>query len=311
MNDVSGGVGGWPVDDDDAEALLTGTRTDRGELASLERFLQEVRVPRNAPIPRPSDELARLFSEGPADGVFGTAPAGPATAPRAAAGGRVGRETGRVEPGGRKQVRTMAKVAVVTTTAALAVTLAAAAQVPGTAQVKQIIGISRPATPVPLGSGPTIVPGTSEVKVGAEARAGIQQPPTSAVGRTTVTRSAVEADRDAMSGDDLARLPFDVLKTLSGDQLARLPLDVLRTLPGDALGRLPAELLRTLPGDALGRLSTDILKTLPGDVLARLSVDVLRALPTDVQGRLPADLLRLLLLTPPPGATTSTVPARP
>lgn len=308
---------GWPVDDQEVEALLAGTATGRDELASLQGFLREVRDPRRGPRPRPSQELAGLFSGGPAGGVFGPPPAaGPVGA---APGAR------RVGAAGRKPVRKMAKVAVATTTAALAVTLAAAAQIlPGT-QARTPISVSAPATPVRLGADQSVATGTSEVKAGAGVA--VPHPPTSVSAPPATARSVGGADPNTLSGEALARLPVEVLRTLSGDTLARLPLEVLRTLPGEvlvrlpaearnalpgeALARLPADVLRGLPAEALARLPGEVLRTLPGDALARLPLDLLRGLPVDVQLRLPAEVLRLLLLNPPPTTTTTTATGAP
>lgn len=331
MTDMAGGAderGRGPVEDSEIEALLTGGGTDREELASLGRFLEELRAPYPVFDPQPSAELARLFAEGPG-GVLGPAPA---------AGGRAVTplQAQRAVPPGRKPVRRLAKVAAATTTAALAVTLAAAAQVLPT-QSRSPIGVSGPATPVRVGAGQSVTT-VSEVKARVGATATVQQPSTSAAGRPpTTARPVAEADLDALSPEALARLPFDVLTSLSPENLARLPVDVLRilpadtlarlspegfralpadalarlpvdtlkTLPGDVLARLTAEVLRTLPTDALLRLPGDAVRTLPGDLLARLPLDLLRGLPADVQNRLPADILRLLLLSPPPTATAS------
>jgi len=281
------------LDDAAAETLLSGGRTDREELVSLERFLQEVGDPRHGPRPRPSAELARLFSEGGAVG---------------------GAEPPSSEPGppriaGRKPVRRIAKVAAVTTTAALAVTLAAAAQVlPTNTQPRTSIAVSGPATPVQLRPGQTVTTGTSEVKAGASAGVTITQPPTT-VGATppVTTRSVGGKDVGTLSVEALSRLPVEILRTLPSDVLVRLPVEVLRTLPGDALARLPLEVLRTLPGDALARLPLDVVRTLPGDALIRLPLDLLRLLPSEVQLRLPADVLRLLFLGLPPATTSTTV----
>lgn len=299
MTDMAGGAderGRGPVEDSEIEALLTGGGTDREELASLGRFLEELRAPYPVFDPQPSAELARLFAEGPG-GVLGPAPA---------AGGRAVTplQAQRAVPPGRKPVRRLAKVAAATTTAALAVTLAAAAQVLPT-QSRSPIGVSGPATPVRVGAGQSVTT-VSEVKARVGATATVQQPSTSAAGRPpTTARPVAEADLDALSPEALARLPFDVLTSLSPENLARLPVDTLKTLPGDVLARLTAEVLRTLPTDALLRLPGDAVRTLPGDLLARLPLDLLRGLPADVQNRLPADILRLLLLSPPPTATAS------
>ena len=130
-----------PVEDSEIEALLTGSGTDRQELASLDRFLEELRAPCPVFDPRPTGELARLFAEGPG-GVFGQSPAPaagdwmvPPPAP------------GRAASTGRKPVRRLAKVAAVTTTATLALTLAAAAQVLPGSQAKTAVGVSGRATP--------------------------------------------------------------------------------------------------------------------------------------------------------------------
>jgi len=325
-----GDRGRRPVEDSEIEALLTGGGTDREELASLDRFLEELRAPYPVFDPQPSAELSRLFAEGPG-GVLGPAPA--------AGGDRIVTplEPRRATPTGRRPVRRLVKVAAVTTTAALTITLAAAAQVLPT-QAKSPIGTSRPATPVKLAQGVTTTQAPVKATVGVTVT--VHQPSTSAVGRQPATaRAAVQADLDAMSPDALARLPLDVLKTLSPENLARLPVDVLRTLPGDVLAKLstdvlrtlpadvlaklPVEALTTLPGDLLARLSADILRTLPleallrlpsdavralpGDLLARLPLDLLRALPFEVQSRLPADILRLLL--GPPSSVTATASA--
>ena len=286
MSDMLGGVGDRsrrPVEDSEIEALLTGAGTDREELASLDRFLEELRAPYPVFDPQPSAELARLFAEGPGGG-FGS-PSAPAVSPLDAR-----RPTAAV---GRKPVRRLVKVAAATTTAALAVTLAAAAQVLPT-QSKSPIGISGPATPVRVGIGQSVTTARPEVKGNVGATVTVQQPPTSSPGHPPTTRAVAQADLDAMSPEALARLPLDVLKSLSPENLARLPVDVLRSLPGDVLARLSPEALRTLPADALSKLPVEILTTLPGDTLARLPTDVLRALPTEALLRLPGDILRAL-----------------
>lgn len=318
----------WPLDDDEADALLSGAPTRRDELASLERFIQDLRVAEGLPVPRPSAELARLFSEGQATGVSDI----PAASSAADGPGAPPSRTGGTTKTGRKPVRKLVKVAAATTTAALAVTLAAAAQVlPGT-QPKSPISVSGPATPVQMRGEQRATAGPAQPTAGVEVS--LQHTSTSATGRTTTTvRLAAGTDLNALSTDALLRLPLDILRTLSGDALARLPVEVLRTLPGDALARLPLDVIRILPGDVLGRLPLDNLRVLPGDVLghlpvevlrllpleallrlsgdvlARLPLDLLRALPADVQNRLPADVLRLLLPSPATTATT-TSPAR-
>ncbi len=301
------GFGPRPIDDEDAEALLAGGRTDRHEMASLERFLHEIRAPYPSGRPRPTEELGRLFAEGPA-GAFFEAP--PATS-------RSGRPSAaRLDtsgPGGaqRKPVRKVAKVAVATTTAALAVTLTAAAQILPGGQPKAPIGVSGPATPVRVGTGQTVTSGAEEVKAAAGATVTGQQPSTSVGRPAAAARQPAAPGVDPLSPEALARLPHDVLRTLSPENLARLPVDVLKTLPGDILARLPRETLNTLPGDVLARLPVDVLKTLSGDTLARLPADVLRTLPTDVLLRLPADVLRLLLSPGPTVTTSSTATAGP
>jgi len=328
-------TGRWPFDDDDVESLLTGGGTDRDELADLERFLQEVRAPHRASYPRPSDQLSQLFFEGAGPEFFDS----PDTdAPDADAADRPGTGAGDrpvVTPlrparvgARRKPVKKLAKVAMVTTTAALAITLAAAAQVlPGT-QSKTTVQVSGPATAVQLGADDSVVTGTSDVSVGADvgADAGVtvQQPSTSIAGSAPTTTPPVNAQNpDALSNADLARLPAEVLRTLSPENLARLPVAILGTLPVDALARLPVYVLRTLPGDILARLSVDVLKTLPGDALARLPgeivqmlpvdalarlpLDLLRALPADLQNSLPADVLVRLLLNPSPTSPPGSV----
>jgi hypothetical protein len=313
MPDPVDGMDTW-FDDEEVEALLAGARAERADLVPLERFLSELRAPQPQVRPEPSEDLATLFSGGPAaSGLGAAAPAEP-------------RRTG---PAGRKPVRRMAKVAVATTTAALAVTLAAAAQVLPNTQAKTSISVSGPATPVRLGGSQQAATGTSEVSAGVGAGVTVQHPTTTATARVpATTRVAAPADVNSLNADALARLPLDilrtlpadvlvrlpmdVLRTLPADALARLPLEVLKTLPGDALGRLPADLLSTLPGDALIRLPGDILKTLPGDALARLPLDLLMTLPPEVQARLPVDVLRLLaLLSPTPVTTATTSPPHP
>ena len=304
MSDRPEGVddfGRWPIDDEEAEALLAGSRTEREEMASLERFLHDVRAPGRGLQPRASDQLARLFSEGPAGGFFDAPPAASTSGrPSAARPDARGPGTAR-----RKPVRNMAKVAVATTTAALAVTLAAAAQVlPGT-QSKVPIGLSQPATPVRVGANQTITTGASEVKSTAGAGVTVAQPSTSVARPPVPARQPAASDVDGLSPEALGRLPFEVLRNLSAENLARLPADVLKTLPGDVLARLSPDALTTLPADALAKLPVEVLKTLPGDVLARLPVDVLRTLPGDALSRLPGEVLGLLL-RPPPAVTTST-----
>lgn len=336
MPDRADDAGRRPVDDSEIEALLIGGGTDREELASLDRFLEELRAPYPVFDPQPSAELARLFAEGPG-GVLGPAPH--------AAGDWVVTplEPRRAGSPGKRPVRRLAKVAAVTTTAALAVTLAAAAQVLPT-QSKSPLGVSGPATPVRVGAGQSVTTADTQVKGRVGATVTFQQPSTTAAQRPPATARAVaEADLDALSPEALARLPLDVLRSLSPENLARLPADVLKTLPGDTLARLPADVLRTLPtealvkvpvdvlktlpGDALARLTTDVLRTLPvdallrlpndvirtlpGDLLARLPLELLRALPADVQSRLPADILRLLLGPPATPAAASTASVRP
>ncbi len=283
-----------PVDDADAEALLTGRRTDREDLVSLENFLREVRSPERGPVLQPSAELARLFSGGRGIGLSSPPPPDGRRTPPAA---------------GRRPVRRMAKVAIATTTAALAVTLAAAAQVLPKARSTTSVSVSGPATPVQLRAGQDAVTATSAPRVGTGAQVTVPRPTTTAGHPpTTSVRTAGGVDVATLSPEALARLPFDVLKTLSGDTLARLPFDVLRTLPGDALARVPTDVLRGLPGDALARLPLDVMKTLPDDALVRLPPDVLRTLPAEVLARLPIDMLRLLLTQP---TTTATTAARP
>jgi len=284
-------MGRWPLADADAEALLTGRPSDREELASLERFLRDLRAPGARPCPQPSEELSRLFAVGRAVGPVGVVDA-PSPEPLPVAAGR------------RKPVRRMAKVAAVTTTAALAVSLAAAAQVLPRSQPKAPVGVSGPATPIQLDADSAPA---SPVQARTGAGAAVQQPSTTVAGHpSTTTRPSSGADVDTLSPEALARLPFDVLRTLPGDVLVRLPAEVLRTLPGEALARLPLDVMKTLPGDALVRLPADVVKTLPGEALARLPFDLLRGLPPDVQNRLPADVLRLL---GPPPPTTTTAPA--
>lgn len=337
MSDMVGGVGDRarrPVEDCEIEVLLTGGGAVREELASLDRFLDEIRAPYPRFDPQPSIELARLFSEGPGDAlgaspVAGTHDEGAAASWRSASTGR-------------KPRRRLAKVAVATTTAALAVTLAAAAQVlPGTGS-KTSLRVSGPATPVVLGADQSVTVRPSDVQNVPGLT--VQPRPTSPPRTTAPVRSAAQADHDALAPDALARLPLEILKTLSPENLARLPVEVLRILPGDVLARLAPDVLRTLPADVLAKLPADVLRAAPGDVLARLSVDTLRTLPVetllrlpaesvkglpgdllallpldllrglpgDVQSRLPADTLRLVLAGPPANvAASTTVAVRP
>lgn len=308
-----------PVEDFEVEDLLAGGSAVRDELAALDRFLDDIRAPSARFDPRPSAELARLFSEGP--GLVGLSP------------------RRREGPAGRRPVRRLAKVAAATTVAGLAVTLAAAAQVLPGIQSKSSVGISGPATPVPLGPDRNVTVRGPDVL--AAPGVTVQPRPPSAPRPTVTARTAAEVDHDALTPDALARLPLDVLKTLSPENLARLPVEVLRTLPGDALARLSPEVLRTLPADVLAKLPADVLRAapgevlarlpedvlrtlpsetlvrlpadavraLPGDLLARLPLELLRGLPTDVQGRLPAHILRLVLVGP--AAASTTVPVRP
>ena len=335
MSDMVGGVGDRgrrPVQEFEVEALLGAGGTVRDELASLDHFLEEIRAPYPRFDPRPSVELVHLFAEGP-DGVAGPPPG-------------AGNDSGdtvrlRRTSAGRRPVRRLAKVAAVTTSAALALTLAAAAQVlPGTRSTTSV-SASGPATPVPGRADLSVTVRTPDVL--AAPGLTVQPLPTTAPRPTATVRSAADAGQNALSADALARLPLDVLKALSPENLARLPVEVLRTLPGDTLARLspaaletlpsdvlarlPVDVLRAAPGEVLVRLSVDVLRTLPaetlvrlpadavrtlpGDLLARLPLDLLRGLPADVQGRLPADILRLVLVTPASGVTTSTVAVRP
>ena len=338
MSDMADGVdttGLDPVEDSEIEALLTGSGTDRQDLASLDRFIEELRAPCPIFDPRPTGELARLFAEGPG-GAFGQSP------PPSVAGGWMvpPPAPGRAASTGRTPVRRLAKVAAVTTTATLALTLAAAAQVLPGSQARTAVSVSGPATPVPVGADQSVTVRTS----GVAAATGVTLPPPSTplpLRPAVTARSGAQADLDALSPEALARLPFDILRALSPETLARLPVEVLRTLPGetlarlspevqktlppDALAKLPVDALTTLPGDVLARLSHDVLRTLPtesllrlpadavrglsGDLLARLPLDVLRALPADVQRRLPVDTLRLVLGSPAPGVTPSTTGA--
>jgi hypothetical protein len=300
-----GGVGDRarrPVEDCEIEVLLTGGGVVREELASLDHFLDEVRAPYPRFDPQPSIELARLFSEGPADAlgappVAGTHDEGAAASWRSASTGR--------KPG-----RRLAKVAVATTTAALAVTLAAAAQVlPGTGS-KTSLSVSGPATPVVLGADQSATVRPSDVLTVPGVT--VQPRPTSPPSTTAPVRSATQVDHDALAPDALARLPLEILKTLSPENLARLPVEVLRTLPGDVLARLAPDVLWTLPADVLAKLPADALRAAPGDVLALLPLDLLRGLPGDVQSRLPTDTLRLVLVGPPANvAASTTVAVRP
>ncbi len=315
MTDMPGGMdetgAPWPYDDEDAEALLTGARADRPELVPLERFLRDLRAPQPRLRPQPSEELASLFSGGPAASGFVPAPNGPH----------------RTGPAVRKPIRRMVKVAAATTTVALAVTLAAAAQVLPNTQAKTSISVSGPAVPVRLGGGQSVTTRIPDVAAGVGVGATVQHPTTTATSRLpATTRPVVPADVGSLTAEALARLPLDVLRTLPADVLVRLPVDVLRTLPadalvrlppdvlktlpGDALARLPVDVLATLPGDALVRLPTDVLKTLPGDALARLPLELLMTLPPDVQARLPVEVLRLLALLSPTtsSSTTASVP---
>lgn len=307
-------IGRSAVDDGVAEALLAGQRTNREELASLERFLHEVRTPVRIPTPQPSAELTQLFTQGRSVGAPALMPplATPSVdIPQAAPVAR------------RKPVRKMAKVAAIATTAAMAVTLAAAAQVLPKGRTTTTVAVSGPATPIQIGAGQNATVGAPGAKVEAGGQADVG-PSTTVAGRTgTTIRSVGGTDVSTLSPEALARLPIDVLKRLPGDALARLPIDVLRTLPGEALMRLPVDVLKTLPGDALARLPADALRTLPADALARLPLDVLKTLPEDALVRLPAevlrtlpgetlarlpfDVLRLLLLSPTTTVTTATV----
>ena len=300
MSDMAGGAddrGRSPVEDAEIEALLTGGGTDRQELASVGRLLDELRAPCPVLDPRPSGDLARLFAEGPG-GVLGPAPTEVGDwilSPLA---------PGRAASTGRKPVRRLAKVAAVTTTAALAVTLAAAAQVLPGSQPKTSVSVSGPAAPVRVGADQSVTVRPPDLAIAPGVT--VRQPMTSTSLRSGATvRSTAEADLNALSPEALARLPIEVLKSLSPENLGRLPVEVLRTLPGDVLARLSVDVLRTLPADTLVRLPADAVRTLPGDVLARLPLDLLRALPTDVQSRLPADIQRLVLVRPTPTVTAS------
>lgn len=287
-------IGRSAVDDGAAEALLAGQRTNREELASLERFLHEVRTPVRISIPQPSAELTQLFTQGRSVGAPALMPplaTPPVDVPQAAPVAR------------RKPVRKMAKVAAIATTAAMAVTLAAAAQVLPNGRTTTTVAVSGPATPIQIGAGQNATVGAPGAKVEAGAHADVVPATTVAGRKATTNGSAGGADISTLSPEALARLPIDVLKTLPGDTLARLPIDVLRTLPGEALMRLPVDVLKTLPGDALGRLPADALRTLPADALARLPMEVLKTLPEDALVRLPAEVLRTL-----PGETLARLP---
>jgi len=330
VTDMVGGVGDRgrrPVEEFEVEALLGAGGTVRDELASLDHFLEEIRAPYPQFDPQPSVELARLFSESP-DVVVGP--------PSGVGSGDGVTVSQRRAAARRRPVRRLGKVALVTTTAALAVTLAAAAQVLPGIRSTTSVSVSGPATPVPLGADQSVTVRTPDVL--AAPGVTVQPRPAPAARPTATARSAVDAGHNALSPEALARLPLEVLKTLSPENLARLPVDVLRTLPGDTLARLSPAVLETLPSDVLARLPVDVLRTapvevlvrlsvdvlrtlpaetlvrlppdavrtLPGDLLARLPLDLLRGLPADVQGRLPADILRLVLVSPAAGVTTST-----
>ncbi|MDQ2826174.1 MAG: hypothetical protein M3Y04_04330, partial [Actinomycetota bacterium] len=163
MSDLRGGIGdlgdAWPFDDEEAEALLVGGGTGRDELVTLDRFLHELRAPQPRLHPEPSQELAKLFSGASAGGFVTVAP-----------------EPRRVGPAGRKPGRKLVKVAVATTTAALAVTLAAAAQVLPNSQTKTSISVSGPATPVRLDAGQQAATATSGVSAGVSGGVAVQRP---------------------------------------------------------------------------------------------------------------------------------------